>query len=368
MNDQELEVSIPVEPYAESYADDGKPFTPPAHREWEKQLHAQGLKPGDVDPWYGVFRDVRRGEIAGPFQAVFRSTDRSLPDVRAHVLEPSDGDLYVCTVPTLRKCWSNALQVEDHSLVESFRMPKMVLRRDGEDLKSRFVVLWEPHRGTEWVGEVRDLAPESEGLVGIEVRMSDGGTVQMYYASDLSTACSTGDGVEFQGRYATVIRQADGVGQLYLYDSVRFKGHGFDVEVVPRPPLAAVEVIEDERKSAEISLEGTWPDLRDGQSWDLGETGTVILSQGEAHRRVLRVREIYARDGRTFLRCDGHPGFRYDRESQVLTEILTPYNEIHGRAEVSLASRVRVESDPSGTVATDTVSVNGVRVERNTVA
>jgi len=30
-----------------------------AHRlPWEVALHAQGLKPRDVNPWYGVFRDV----------------------------------------------------------------------------------------------------------------------------------------------------------------------------------------------------------------------------------------------------------------------------------------------------------------------
>ena len=44
MADQTLELSIPTQSFADSYADDGKPFTPPNHRQWEKQLFRQGLK------------------------------------------------------------------------------------------------------------------------------------------------------------------------------------------------------------------------------------------------------------------------------------------------------------------------------------
>ena len=374
MNDQNLEVSIPVEPYADSYADDGKVFTPPAHREWEKQLHTQGLNPTDVNPWYGVFRDVQRGEVEGPFHATFRSIDRGLPDVRAHFLEPADGDLYTCTVPSLRKCWSNALQVEDHALVETFRMPKIVLRRDGIDLDSRFVVLWEPNRGTELVDQVRNLAPGVEGLVAIDVQIAEeagGGAIQIYYAADPSRIHSTDDGIEFQGRYATVIGGPDGTKQLCLYDSVRFRDDDFDVEVSPRPPLPVVDVVGGKEKVVEICLDGTWPDVLEGEPWDLGKSEIVTLSQDGDHLRAIPIQGIHTRGTQTFLQCDQHPGFQYDRESRVLREVLTPYNEIAGLAEVRLASRVQLRLGSAGPDAlevrtTDTVSVNGKRVERNT--
>ena len=76
MVDGDLEVSVPTAYFAESYADDGKPFTPPATNEYTKLrkkqgLHPHWLGPDEKDPWYGVFRNVHKGKMDGPMVARF---------------------------------------------------------------------------------------------------------------------------------------------------------------------------------------------------------------------------------------------------------------------------------------------------------
>lgn len=65
MLDQKVALSVPTEFFADSYADDGRPFEPPDYSEYAKQRVADGLPQwqladGEADPWYGVFRDVHR--------------------------------------------------------------------------------------------------------------------------------------------------------------------------------------------------------------------------------------------------------------------------------------------------------------------
>ncbi len=363
--DQTLNVSVPTQFFAESYADDEKPFTPPAHSEWEKELHAQGQRPMDVNPWYGVFRDVYQGKVEGPFTAVFEAIDREMSDVRLHMLEPAVGDLYTCTVPTLRRCWQKALGDEDHSLAENFRMPKLVLRREGENLRSRFVALWEPMRGTDVVAEVTHLTPDHPGVVALEIRTATAEgeqTVQVFYSSDPSRRYAIGT-VEVQGRYATVI--SDGASRrVTLYDCTYFRSDDLEVEVSDRPALAVQDVAEEGEDRFALVLDGTWADVPD--SLVFTEPELVILSQDGGHHRVFPVVAVERVGDQTLLRCTRHPGFEYDRQSGVLKELFTPFQTLEGKADVTLPSRVWLRSDGDGwrVRTTDAVSIGKRKVER----
>ncbi len=367
MVEQALDVPVPTRYHADSYADDGVPFTPPAHREWEKQLHAQGLKPRDVNPWYGVFRNVHKGRVEGPFTATFRAENPDMPDVRLHMLLPTDGDLYTCTVPTLRQCWSNALQIEDHSLVEKFRMPKLVIRREGESLRSRFVGLWEPARGSMVVKEVKNLAPGHSELVAVEIRTTGGHTVQLFYSSDPSKRHEISNGMEFQGRYASVISQNESK-QITLYDCASFHNGDLELALSPRPPLPVEEVREQEGDNALLVLNGVWTDIPEDRPLQFEEPELVILTQNGGHQRAFPIQAVEREGSKTLLRCSRHPGFDYDRESGVLREITTPFQVVEGRAEVTLPNRTWVRSrvarpDVWKVRSTNAVSIGAHRVE-----
>ena len=366
--DQTLSVSVPTQFFAESYADDGKPFTPPAHSEWEKELHARGLKPRDVNPWYGVFRDVHKGRVEGPFGAEFRAIDREMAGVRLHMLEPVEGDLYTCTVPSIRRCWQKSLGDEDHSLVEKFRMPRVVMRREGEDLRSRFVALWEPMYGTDRVVGVRHVTRDDAGVVALDVRavtQTGERTAQVFYASDPSRR-HTVDGVaRMQGRYATVIAGGEGT-QVSLYDCTYFQNGALEVQVSARPPLAVEGVTSRGEGRLAVVLDGTWADIPENKPLVFTDPEPVILSQEGSHHRAFPVEAVETAGGRTLLHCTRHPGFAYDRQSGVLKELFTPFQTLEGKAEVRLPSRVWLRSHGEGwqVRTTNAVSIGQHKIER----
>ena len=368
---QTLNVSVPVAYHSESYADDGKPFVSPNHSDWEMELHQQGLRPMEVNPWYGVFRDVHKGKPEGTFTGVFEAADGDMPDVRVHLLEHGGGDLYTCTVPTIRQCWSPALGDEDHSLVERHRMPKLVVRRDGEDLRSRFVALWEPIRGSDVVAGTEDLAPGHPEVVVREIRTtpeSGGERIRVFYSSDSSRRQEVGEGMAFQGRYAVTVAGAEGR-QATLYDCSTFQDEGLEVTVAPRASLPVLGVQETDEAGHAVVLDGTWPDIVEGQPLVFPEPEMVILAQDGARQRAFPVDSVMTSGGRTVLSCSRHPGFEYDPESGVLKDVFTPFQSSTGEAEISLPSRVYLKTDGDGpgtwlVRTTDAVAIGGNRVGR----
>ncbi len=369
INDQTLEVSIPTEHYADSYADDGKPFTPPAHREWEKQLQAQGLTPQDVSPWYGVFRDVHKGKIQAPFIATFRSVNRDLPDLRLHLLEPTDADLYTCTVPSLKQ-GRDAKKAEnwDHSIVEKYRMPKLVVRRDGAQAHSRFVALWEPTHGTDLTARVENLAPSDPDLVALKIcTAGQGETIRILYSSNPAQRKHLEDNTEFQGRYAVIRSCRDGK-RVVLYDTSYFRDGDLELTISDRSPLLLEKVTKQDGERVLI-LSGTWKDIPRNKPLVFPEPELVILSQNSGQRRAFPVKSVETEEGQTLLRCTRHPGFEYDPDAGVLKEVFFPFHTVEGKAEVTLPSRVWIRSDTDQpgvweVRTTNTITLGARRVER----
>ncbi len=361
INGQTLEVSVPTEYDADSYADDGVPFTPPAHREWEKQLQAQGLTSQDVSPWYGVFRDVHKGKIQAPFTAVFRSVNRNLPDLRLHLLEPTDADLYTCTVPGLKQ-GRNAKKSEnwDHSLVEKYRMPKLVVRRDGVRLHSRFVALWEPTRGTDLTARVENLAPGHPDFVALEIHTAgQGETIRTFYSADPSQPRRV-DKTEFQGRYA-VVRSCEESKYITLYDTACFRDGDLELTISDRSPLLLEKVTEQDGESVLI-LNGIWEDIPRGNPLIFPEPELVVLSQDGGYQRAFPVKSAETGEGQTLLRCSRHPGFEYDLEARILKEISFPFHTVEGKAEVRLPSRVWARSHAARPGVWEIRTTNGVTI------
>ena len=369
--DQTLSVSQPLDFFGDSYADDGKPFLPPDHNQYVKERIAQGLPKwnldaDELDPWYGVFRDVRRGTITGPFEAEFASDGSALADVRLHVLEPTDGQVFAATVPGCRRGAAN-----DMALVEKVRMPKLILRRDGQSLSSRFVVLWEPVRGRRLVKRVSTISTSDAALTGVQIETADPkiGTFRVFHASDPSKALQTDSGHRLVGRVAVTASGAASK-SVWLYDCTRFCDGDVDVQIEPRCPLPVLEVRVRDDGAHEIVLEGVWDDLADGRQLSFDPPEMVTLTQnGDFHRPIPVV--AATRQGQQMrLSCRRHPGFRYDRDARRLVETFSPYRTIEGSAFVALPNRAVLErktKDPDDrwqVVASNPLTVNGNKIRR----
>ncbi|MDA0746782.1 MAG: heparinase II/III family protein [bacterium] len=365
---QTLDTSVPTQHHADSYADNGEPFTPPDHHEWEKNCLASGHIAREVDtPWYGVFRNVRHASIQAPFTATFHATDPAQPNVRLHLLEPGEADLYTCTVPTIRQCWQPALDKEDHSLVEQSRMPKLILRRKGHNLSSRFVALWEPLHTTPIVTDIADRSADLPNLVArtLQTHTETGDTTaHVFYSSDPSQHHTLDPQTEFQGRYAVQITR-NGQTNLDLYDCTRFRHNNLDLSITLRSalPLNKLHLRPDNRIA--LVLDGTWPDIDPDRPRTFSEPEPVLLTQNGAHGRAIPVTAIETHNNQTHLVCAHAPGFTYNRSTGCLVDTVSPFQTTLGEATVNLFSRVHLRMDSSGKAqirTTDVVRINNVNI------
>lgn len=343
--EQTLAVNVPLQFYGQSYADDHLPFEPPAHSEYMKQRTEGGLSPwhlelGEPDPWYGVIRDVYAGQIAGPFQAVLSAQEANYADIRLHILEPTEGRVFTATAPSCRRG-----AADDITLVEKNRMPKLIIRRDGQDLRSRFVVLWEPQRDKPIVESVSTLASSDAGLSAIRIVTTDDArrTITVFHSRNL-TERHTINGYQFTGRTAVLTEDADSK-TLWLYEATRFESPNVQLTVHPRRPLSLAELVQEEGNH-QLVLAGTWNDAADDKATWLPSTSQpqwAILTLDGDHHRLMPINAIKERNGRTILRGPHNFGFKYDPKTKELAESCASYRKLQGRAEVTLPNRVIVE-------------------------
>jgi len=343
--EQTLTVNVPLQFYGESYADDRLPFEPPAHSEYMKQrteagLNSWHLEPGEPDPWYGVIRDVHVGQIARPFQAMLAAQQENYANIRLHVLEPTEGRVFTATAPSCRRG-----AADDITLVEKNRMPKLIIRRDGQNMRSRFVVLWEPQRGKPIIESVLSLTTSDAGLSAIRIVAAGNArkTITVLHSRDPAKR-HTIDGYEFTGRTAVLMQDATSK-TLWLYEATRFKSPDVELTVRPRRPLPLTEVARDEDKH-HLVLSGTWGAAVDDQAAWLPSTSQpnwATLTLDGDHHRPMPINAIEERDGRTILHGPHDFGFIYRRQTRQLTESCSPYRILQGGAQVTLPNRVMIE-------------------------
>lgn len=328
--DQTVSLSLAVSEYGESYADDRKPFEPPPHyAEYRKQrlaqkLPAHELGPRETDPWYGVFRDVKVADISGAFEARIDAHDSTYASLRLHVLSPGNGRAFTATAPS---CRLGAAQ--DVTLVEKNRMPKLILRRDGENLRSRFVILWEPQRGQTLVRQAS--MTETDGGLLVNIELADGKHWRIMHSADPARPFAVG-GYELAGRTAAIAACDEGRA-LFLYDATRLTGPGLNAQTQQRVPLALVKA-----DHQQLVLEGTWADISEAVTFDEPVFATLTLDGGG--HRAMPVVGIEPRGNQTILHGSFDFGFTYDPQVKQLTETYFPYRELAGAAMVALPNRV----------------------------
>lgn len=338
--EQALTVNVPLQFYGESYADDRLPFEPPAHSDYMKQrsergLNAWRLAPGEVDPWYGVFRNVHVGEIEGPFEAMLAAADEGYADVRLHVLAPTDGRVFTATAPSCRRG-----AADNMSLVEKNRMPKLIIRRDGRDLRSRFVVLWEPQRGKPVVQSVSSLPTSNPALTAIRIIAGDPRkTITIFHSRD-PAARHTVDGFVFAGRTAVLMEEVGGK-TLWLYDATRFHGADVDLTVKPWRPLPLARVVQQEN-AHQLVLRGAWEGMAKSEVVRFDRPVFATLTLDDDHHRPMPVNAVQQQGDRTVLHGSHNFGFKYDPQAKRLVETCSPYRKLHGHAQVTLPNRVVV--------------------------
>jgi hypothetical protein len=221
-------------------------------------------------------------------------------------------------------------------------MPKIVVRRDGQDLRSRFVAVWEPIRDKPILSEVRSLTEGDQGPVVVQLKSKEHDwKATIHYSEDDSVRHTVGD-VTWQGRYACIIEQ-DGELSIDLYDSSHLRYGPIELKLEPWLPLVLNSVEESGEGMFSLELQGGWPGVERGGpiKFDPAELASIQVGDGQ---RLVPVDELETAGEKTVLRCKRHPGFTFDREGEKLKDTFTPYLTYEGEATVRLPSRFHLRS------------------------
>src|SRR5690606_13078676 len=83
------------------------------------------------------------------------------------LLDDADYELYLGESPSIRN--TRLYRNDSNAVADEYRMPKMVLRKDGENLQSTFITALEPYAATE--------APRIEHVVNLPLEQPIDGAV-----------------------------------------------------------------------------------------------------------------------------------------------------------------------------------------------
>lgn len=142
--------------------------------------YAEGHYPG-----YIYVRDVKQADLSGADQyqvTLVTLNSNGAEQAKMNItglLESGSNELYLSRSPSVRSTRLNGSGAAYDNNIEAdkYDMPKLVLRRDGTNLKSTFVTVMEPYSGSghAWIELVERLQPDQapDGAVAVQVTYGD---------------------------------------------------------------------------------------------------------------------------------------------------------------------------------------------------
>ncbi|TMV47546.1 hypothetical protein FE783_21345 [Paenibacillus mesophilus] len=131
-------------------------------------------------PGYIHVRNVKRAQLEGDRYTLSLMTEQD-GQKRTNMsitglLEPGSNELYLGRSPSLRSVRVIGRTKDNNDEADKYDMPKLVLRRDGTNLKSAFVTVMEPYVGERpRIESIERLKPEQapEGAVAVKIAYGD---------------------------------------------------------------------------------------------------------------------------------------------------------------------------------------------------
>ncbi|MGI6083221.1 MAG: carboxypeptidase regulatory-like domain-containing protein, partial [Limnochordia bacterium] len=205
-----FEVDKSTEPYGPYLLPSGVRVTQPTGPSTSGS--AQGHYAG-----YIYLRDVEQAELDDDRFVVTLFTEQSgiaRPQLKmTGLLDAGENELFLARSPSMRPVRLNGIASDNNHLVDQHTMPKLVLRRDGQDLRSDFVTLLEPRfDDAGFRVEAIERLPIDDGPEGsVAVRIIYDDTIDVLLSNPLCDegALVAGD-ITLEGEFG-FIRLKDGV-------------------------------------------------------------------------------------------------------------------------------------------------------------
>lgn len=315
-HDAAIETSVSLDVYGPNLLIPGSEWT-----EATGQLET-GSAEGNQYPGYIYMKDVEKADIYdGEYELDFvtyaeDSTEKQRLKVRGMV-GGEHNELFVGKFPSLRMTRTGGRSLDTNEQARNYYMPKFVLRRDGDNLKSIFATVMEPYfqqQGT-IIEATRVLNDDASESGNIAVEITYGHTTDLILSSNNPDQPFTVEDITLKGK-AGFIRLENGEVQTMtlLGGTLLKKGN---IEVVDQGVFAG-------------SITGTMRVL-DGDPYNAIVTDAIVppgvagrymvVTLPDSSTRGFQVQAVVAREDDTVLILEEEdPGFRiYEDGRSVMT-------------------------------------------------
>ena len=268
---------------------------------------------------YGVYEDLQHGSAEATVAVDFRCADGAA--TRTSILGQPGAALYAGTQPSIRRALENSDRAYD------YRMPAVLIRREGENLGSVFAAVHEPHVDAPALSvEALPLSGSPEGCAGIICRGE--GFTDYHLSGAGPDARMQVEGLPFSatGRYAFV-RVVDGRPvKMALVDGASVAFGDQAVNLPPCPEGTVLGVLNAETGD-DLHALVVDADIEPRQGLP-GER--VIVEFGDRSTFGLQVAEVRRDGDRTLIVLSHRPGFTLSGDGQTATHTHHPHREMPG--------------------------------------
>ena len=276
---------------------------------------------------YGLFENLRTGSGEGTWSAVFRYADAEGPALRTTVLGQAGARVFAGDLPSIRRAQENSGPVYD------YRMPAVVVCREGADLYSTFAAVHQPCLESEITVERLALEDAPEGAVGIVCRGRGFTDYHLCGADADSDLLSANLPLHARGRYAFVRIGEDGQAiAMALVDGTEAR---FGSAGLTRPAGESGYVLDVRRREVGDAEDALVVDARLGaRKGTPGERAIVKFANGTSYG--LAVSEIRREGDRSVIVLGHRPGFELNEEGKGAVQTHHPHLRSAGRPRVYL--------------------------------
>lgn len=271
--------------------------------------------PGSADghyPGYIYVRDVKQAELDDDKYEITLETgsERTGPGSSMRMiglLVDGGHELYLGRSPSLRSIRVSGKSMDNNDEAVKYTMPKMVLRREGADLKSRFITIMEPYYVEEGsrieAAELLSLDQGSSGAVAVKVTYGD--TVDIIISNPHHPEQPViAGGAALHGSVGMIRLQNGEVAEMMMVGGKRLE---FGEAVLAGDAKAEGSVRETKRIAAGDTIDALVTDVRVPEE---AAGQYVIVTHPDQRTTGYQIREVRHEQGSSVLvLADQDPGF-----------------------------------------------------------
>ncbi len=262
---------------------------------------------------YGLFDDRHVGPGDETFSATFSYPQEDSPKLQTTILGQPETVVYIGTLPSVRRA------AESNEKAWDFRMPALLLRREGEKLDSIFAAVHLPYQGAPPLQRITRLELEDApaGAIGLICEGNGFTDYHLCGPDPEGEMKAAGIPLSARARYAFVRTSNDQVTRMALVDGT---GVRFGEQEIALPPPASGEILAVHRQEAGDAEDALIVDADLQPRLGLPDE-RVIVRFGNGMTYGLAISEIRREGENSVIVLTHRPGFKLaeDGEGAVMT-------------------------------------------------